>query len=91
MMSVSAVELVLMALSCAVPVAAIVGLVLVIKGSSAKTKLGVNLTPPKQCPRCGHPLPLLRRPKNLRQAMWGGTTCQGCQTELDKWGRIVGE
>lgn len=84
MMSVSVVELVLMALVCVVPAAALAGLVLLIKSN-------VNLTPPTKCPRCGHPLPRVRSPKNFRQAMWGGSTCQGCQTEFDKWGRIVGE
>lgn len=62
------------------------------------------LTPPTQCPACRHPLRmvapacpacgapcggLIRRPRNLRQALWGGYTCAACSCEYDKWGRRV--
>ena len=88
MMAVGPGELVVLALMCLVPLAAVVGLVLLLRGSAQKTDMGINLTPPKKCPRCSHDLPLIRTPKNFRQAMWGGWTCPGCGAELDKWGRI---
>lgn len=91
MMSVGLAELLVMLVACAVPLAAVVGLVLLLSGTKNKTKLGVNLAPPSQCPKCGAPLPVIRAPKNLRQFMWGGWTCAGCGVELDKWGRIVGD
>lgn len=65
-------------------------LVTLIRGTQHKTKMGINLSPPSGCPKCGEPLPALRAPKNLRQALWGGWTCRRCQTELDKWGRVLG-
>ena len=43
----------------------------------------------RPCPTCGTPLPLIRRPQNERQRLWGGSTCQKCGTEVDKWGRII--
>jgi len=41
------------------------------------------------CPTCGTPLPLIRRPANERQRLWGGGTCKKCGTEVDKWGVVV--
>lgn len=38
-----------------------------------------------RCPHCGHALPRLRKPANLRQALWGGGTCRHCGREYDKW------
>jgi len=49
---------------------------------------GINLGP-VHCPRCGEPAQAIRRPKNWRQAMWGGTTCEKCGLEYDKWGQPV--
>ena len=49
---------------------------------------GINLRPVR-CPECGEPAPVVRRPKNRRQALWGGCTCEGCGTEYDKWGQPV--
>jgi hypothetical protein len=72
-----------------VPLLAVAGLVLIIRGTNQRTGMGINLTPPSACPKCGTPLPSVRAPKNLRQALWGGWTCSNCQTELDKWGREV--
>ena len=43
----------------------------------------------RACPACGTPLPLIRRPQNERQRLWGGSTCQKCGAEVDKWGKIV--
>lgn len=54
-------------------------------------KWGVN---PKglagmECPRCGTPVPAVRKPANRRQVLWGGWTCPECGCEIDKWGREV--
>ena len=57
---------------------------------------GVRITEPQkwkvnlkatQCSHCGHALPALRKPSNLRQILWGGWTCPNCGSELDKSGR----
>jgi len=42
-----------------------------------------------RCPECGARAPIVRVPKNLRQALWGGHTCDRCGCEFDKWGREV--
>ena len=64
--------------------------VLMIKQSlDRRGNWGFNLRP-EDCPRCGQRLPTVRRPRNLRQAVWGGWTCERCGVELDKWGRPVG-
>lgn len=59
---------------------------LVVYGTVKKNDWGINLTP-IVCPRCHVDVPSIRVPKSFRQAMWGGTTCSRCRTELDKWGR----
>jgi len=51
-------------------------------------KWGIN-TRPVFCPECGEPAPTIRAPKNMRQALWGGCTCNHCGTEYDKWGHAV--
>jgi hypothetical protein len=65
-----------------------VGMVLVICGTVVKNRWGINLDP-VSCPRCNTPFPQIRRPQNIRQAMWGGGTCTTCGAEVDKWGREV--
>lgn len=62
-------------------------LLVVISTFRRKGRLGINLEK-VTCFNCGTVAPLIRQPKNLRQAMWGGWTCE-CGTELDKWGRKV--
>jgi hypothetical protein len=64
------------------------GMFLVLYGTVAKNRWGINLEP-VSCPRCGTILPKLREPGSLRQAMWGGSTCPKCGVEVDKWGRKV--
>lgn len=51
-------------------------------------KWGVN-TKPIECPNCGEPAPLIRKPANRRQMLWGGATCKECGQEYDKWGKPV--
>ena len=65
------------------------GIVLLVRGTAQRSKMGINLNPPEACPRCGVALPAMRAPKNLRQMLWGGWTCTGCGIELDKWGQPV--
>ncbi len=63
-------------------------LFLVIHGSFAKNRWGINLDPVR-CSHCGTPLPTIRKPTSFRQTLWGGSTCSVCGTEVDKWGREV--
>jgi hypothetical protein len=42
-----------------------------------------------KCSDCGTPPPLMRRPANRRQMLWGGWTCANCGAELDRAGRKV--
>jgi hypothetical protein len=52
-------------------------------------RIGIN-TRTVFCPRCQTKAPLVRVPKNTRQLMWGGWTCQKCECEFDKYGNEVG-
>lgn len=45
--------------------------------------------PVLSCPNCRTPLPRVRRPKNMRQFLWGGWTCAKCGAELDRRARII--
>jgi len=38
------------------------------------------------CPHCQTPVPRYRKPTSLRQAAWGGWTCENCGTEMDRHG-----
>lgn len=67
--------------------AAIIGLI-VVQTIRREGRWGMNLKP-TSCPECQTPAPAFRTPKNARQAMWGGWTCERCGLELDKWGRPV--
>ena len=66
-----------------------VGMVLVAYGTVAKNRWGINLRTLDgvSCPRCNSPQPKLRKPRSIRQAMWGGYTCVTYAAEIDKWGR----
>lgn len=55
---------------------------------SEPAKWKVNLQP-TTCSKCGYDLPQIRKPKNLRQVLWGGWTCPNCGAELDKSGNIL--
>lgn len=41
------------------------------------------------CPECGTMPPLVRKPANRRQMIWGGWTCKECGCECDRRGRKV--
>jgi hypothetical protein len=43
---------------------------------------------PVKCPACGREQPLRRAPASMEQAMWGGSTCEGCGANLDSRGRL---
>lgn len=43
------------------------------------------------CPQCKQAAPTLRMPKNARQALWGGWTCERCRIEIDKWGKPISD
>ena len=86
MMNLGLGELVLCAIIAAMPIGAVAVIFFLVRGTQRKTDFGINLSPPKACPGCGAPLPSIRTPASVREAMWGGWTC-ACGLELDKWGR----
>jgi len=59
---------------------------LVIYGSVAKNRWGINLKP-VLCPKCGTRASRVRLPSSFHQALWGGFSCPKCGCETDKWGR----
>ena len=42
------------------------------------------------CPTCDARMPIVRRPRSKREALWGGWTCPKCGTEMDKFGSEIG-
>jgi hypothetical protein len=67
----------------------VTGAVLVIRDTVRKRgRWGINVRSVR-CPKCGEPAPAIRSPRNRRQALWGGCTCEQCGTEYDKWGRAI--
>lgn len=63
-----------------------VGCVLVTVGTFRRNKWGIN-TSRVVCPSCGNTIAPARVPKTLKQALWGGATCDKCSADIDKWGR----
>jgi hypothetical protein len=41
------------------------------------------------CPKCGIPLPKIRKPKNIVQAFQGGWTCPNCKSEINRKGNLT--
>jgi hypothetical protein len=64
------------------------GTALVTVGTVTKNRWGINLDS-RSCPRCKALIPQVRKPQSLKQVLWGGSTCEQCGTESDKWGREV--
>jgi len=60
-------------------------LLTLIKKDSKYSKLGINLKR-NYCPKCNLKQPLIRKPKNKNQMLYGGNTCKNCNTEMDKFG-----
>ena len=60
--------------------------IIISKGQMGKgSRWGLNLNLKHKCPNCDANLPAIRRPKNRRQYLWGGWTCEQCGMEFDKW------
>jgi len=59
-----------------------------IKKDSKYSKLGINLSR-VYCPICNLKQPIIRKPANERQLLYGGNTCKNCGTEMDKYGTII--
>ncbi len=66
----------------------IIGLVLVVYGTLARNRWGVNFQE-VHCARCHALVPKIRKPKSRYQLLWGGWTCDKCGCEMDKWGNVV--
>ena len=60
------------------------------KMNHKKNKWGINVKN-ISCPSCGNEFNKIRKPKSMRQALWGGSTCDKCGVEVDKWGKRVNE
>ena len=58
-----------------------------IYSTKKKTKFGINFTE-LTCPECDSIQPKVRKPKNLKQILWGGNTCT-CGCEMDKYGNRI--
>ncbi|WP_293302386.1 hypothetical protein [Pedobacter sp. UBA4863] len=63
-------------------------LIFFIRKGRNKSKYGINLKR-IYCPVCNTKQPLIRKPVNERQLLWGGCTCSKCNTEMDKYGRAL--
>jgi len=67
----------------------LVGFVLVVRDTiRQRGKWGINHRRPT-CGECGEKMPVVRKPVNWQQALWGGWTCSECGLEMDKWGQPV--
>lgn len=71
----------------------IIGIVLLfllslIKKDSKYSKFGINLSR-VYCPNCNKKQPIVRKPANERQALYGGYTCKKCGIEMDKYGTEI--
>jgi hypothetical protein len=53
-----------------------------------KGRFGINFNVPN-CPNCGQQAPVIRKPKTIRQFLWGGGICAKCGSEIDKWGNEI--
>jgi hypothetical protein len=68
--------------------AILIGLPLVVYGTFAKNRWGVNFDQ-INCPRCQLPVPKTRKPKSWREMLWGGAICDQCGCPIDKWGNSI--
>lgn len=66
----------------------LLALLVVAYGTVVRNRWGINLQS-VTCPCCHDAVQLVRKPKSLRQALWGGWTCGKCGHEMDKWGRRI--
>jgi hypothetical protein len=63
-----------------------VGIILIFVQTLTRGKWGIGQLR-GTCPRCSAPMPPIRKPASLGEAMWGGWTCQKCGCKVDKYGR----
>jgi hypothetical protein len=63
----------------------LVGLVLVAYGTMVRNGWGINIRQ-VNCPHCNTPVPKARKPKSRREMLWGGSSCDKCGCQMDKWG-----
>jgi hypothetical protein len=54
--------------------------------SKAGGRWGLGSVRGTNCPRCGTPLPMIRKPASMEEMMWGGWTCPNCGCKVDKYG-----
>jgi hypothetical protein len=59
-----------------------------ITGGLAVVMLGKYM-PSRFCPKCNIELPRIRKPKSIKQALFGGCTCPGCGLELNRKGKMI--
>ena len=77
-----------MMISLLVIIIGVVLMAIIIKKWPRSGKMGINLKT-VYCPQCGAKAPAMRKPANLRQALWGGWTCSQCGCEFDKYGNEI--
>ena len=65
------------------------GIIVLVLGTLFKTQWGINASRAIECPGCHQVHGQIRKPRNMRQALWGGFTCDHCGLEVDKWNRPV--
>lgn len=51
-----------------------------------KKLLAINLKK-VNCPKCNLEQPKIRKPKGLKEILWGGNTCTNCGCKMDKHGK----
>jgi transposase-like protein len=56
--------------------------------NSKYSDFGINLKR-VYCPKCNTKQPIVRKPNNQRQALFGGYTCKKCGAEMDKFGTEI--
>ena len=66
-----------------------VGSLVMLAAGLGKPTLGGGT--PVACSECGKPLPLIRKPANRREMLWGGWTCKGCGAQLDRSGKKIAD
>ena len=57
--------------------------------TKAKSRWGLGYIAGLNCPRCGTPLPTIRKPSSMQEMLWGGWTCPACGCKVDKYGREI--
>ncbi|MDQ7916737.1 hypothetical protein RBU60_04050 [Mesonia sp. MT50] len=74
----------MMVIGVIIGIALLVVFTLLQKGSK-DSKMGINLSR-VHCPKCNEKQEIIRKPNNMKQALYGGYTCTNCGIEMDKFG-----